>query len=604
VFPGLFALALAQSPLIVDATSLPLPGSTWVDVAPADGVPDGWGLSVTQGSLRVARGVEAGTARLEWTAGTKASLCSASAPVTPGATLQFSTRVHGSATLADVTAVHLRIAGARGDVHVARRRFDTGAFPWEGVNITATVPEGATGAYVCFEVQMVSPDAAGSLEVTPLRLEELRATSTNPRLPVRRIVLVSIETLRWDHLSGNGYARATSPTLDRLMTEGVRFDAHYTPAPYTHPSLASLITGQWPTTLGFVDNIPTLGAGQPTVADLLAQAGYVTAAFNVQYVLSNRYGLNRGFHYYRNHPNDTPAAVLNNELLPFLRAHADDNLFAWVHYFDPHGPYRPPAGYDRLFRGDALWNADARRLERGEAAEGAPAIPPYVFDKGMLERRHYVARYDGDIAYTDAELGRLVEALEADNRNDTLLIVTADHGESMTDHGRYFCHGSLYDHDLHVPFVVWGPGLVAPRAAPAGLSSHVDVVPTLLDYAGVGSLPGFAGQSLRPAIEGGAMPDRPWVMSVVGRSERLRYALHAPGGLKVVTSARGAFESAWDVANDPGESKPVSGAPRRAGRALAREFMAWLKGNAPAGRKASTLDPEDIERLRALGYVE
>jgi arylsulfatase A-like enzyme len=600
----LSALAYAQSPLRVEVTALPLPGAQWVDSPPGDGIPDDWGLSLTSGALTVGPSQSTGATRFSWTPGTRASLCSAAAPVTPGTTVRLTTRVKGSPGLADVTAVHLRLAGSRGDEHVARRRFDTGAFPWEQVSISATVPAEAAGAYVCFEVQMVNAGSAGSFEVEPLRLEELRASSSAARLALRRIILVSIETLRWDHLSGNGYARATTPTLDRLMAEGVAFPQHYASAPYTHPSLASLITGQWPTTLGFVDNIPTLAAGQPTAGDLLAQAGYVTAAFNVQYVLSNRYGLNRGFHYYRNHPNDTTATVLNAELLPFLASHANDNLFAWVHYFDPHGPYRPPPAYSRLYEGDATWEADRQVVERGEASEGAPAVPKYIFDNGRTERRHYVARYDADIAYTDAELGRLVAALEADNRNDTLLIVTADHGESMTDHGRYFCHGSLYDHDLHVPFVVWGPGVVTPRSPVAGVSSHVDVLPTLLDYAGAGALPGFAGASLRPALEGGDLPDRDWVLSVVGRSEGLRYALYGAGGLKVMTNARGGFDSAWNVAEDPAETRALKGPARRAGRALAKQFSSWLKSHELGAPKASTLDDEDRERLRALGYLE
>ncbi len=601
---GLVAVALAQSPLVVDVTRLPLPGANLQDAVPLDGVPDDWRLSTTRGELRRVAGDTAEVARLTWTAGTRASLCSARVPANPGTTVRLTTRVKGSPELGDVTAVHLKLAGARGDEHVARRRFDKGNFPWEDVNITATVPAGANHAYLCFEIQMVSPEAAGSFDVGPVVLEELRASSSSVSLAVRRIVLVSIETLRWDHLSGNGYGRATTPNLDRLMREGVAFNQHYTPAPYTHPSLASLVTGQWPTTLGFVDNIPTLGQGQPTAGDLLAQAGYVTAAFNVQYVLSNRYGLNRGFHYYRNHPNDTSAAVLNGELLPFLQSHAGDNLFAWVHYFDPHGPYRPPPSFDRLYEGDAAWLADPMTVERGEGAEGAPRVPKYIFDNGRTERRHYVSRYDSDIAYTDAEIGRLVGALESDNRNDTLLIVTADHGESMTDHDRYFCHGSLYDHDLHVPFIVWGPGVVAPRAAPAGVTSHVDVVPTLLDYAGVGTLPGFEGVSLRPALDGGTLAEREWVLSVVGRADRLRYALHGPGGLKVLTNARGRLQSVWNVLDDPTERRPATGAAQRAGRSLAKQFSTWLKGRATARRTVSTLDAEDEARLRALGYLE
>ncbi len=596
---ALAAFALAQSPLVVTTTPVAFPGSPWVDAAPADGTPDGWAVSAEQGGVSVV--VEkGGAARFKWSGGTRASVCSQPVAVPAGQTVRLRSRVRGSATLTDVTALHLHLAGSTGQHHVARRRFDTGAFDWEAVDITATAPAGTDQAYACLEVQMLGADQAGSLELDPLQLELVRAESRLSRLPVRRILLLSIEAFRWDHVRANGYARSTTPNLDQLMAEGVSFDRHYAPAPYTHPSLASLVTGQLPTTLGFVDNIPSLGRSVPTLAELLGQAGYVTAAFNVQYVLSNRYGLNRGFHYYRNHPNDTGADVLGDEMIPFLQAHNDDNLFLWAHYFDPHGPYRPPTRYRTLFAGDPLWNADTMQVQRGVAAEGAPTVPKYIFDNGKTERRHYVASYDGDIAFTDAQLGRLMSFVRASNADDTLVIVTADHGESMTDHDRYFCHGSLYDHDLHVPMVVWGPGLVQGGVRTAAISSHVDVVPTVLDYAGVGSLPGFAGVDLRPHLVGGPAPERPHVVSVVGRAENLRYALNTPEGTKVLTDAAGRLIEAFDVLRDPGELTPLS--DKKPARAIAKVFAATIKP--PPKVKRQKLDDEDTERLRALGYLD
>lgn len=599
------AAALAQSPLRVSTLPVPIANAgLTADVAPADGVPDGWTVAAQSGTLRVVPGKEANTAALSWTAGTKASLCSAPVAVPEGATLRLHSRVKGSVALEDVTAVHMHIAGPKGELHTARRRMDIGTFPWENLDILSTVPPSGNEAWVCVEVQMQRAEAAGQLSLAPFTLEAMSAESREPKLPIRRVIVVTIEAFRRDHVSAYGYPRSTTPNLDALIAEGVSFDQHYVPAPYTHPSLASLITGQLPVTLGFVDNIPSLGKSFPTAAELMSQAGYVTAAFNVQYVLSNRYGLNRGFHYYRNHPNDTPANVLNDELLPFLTAHAADNVFAWVHYFDPHGPYRPPLRFRTLFDDDAVWAADPMRVERGEVAEGAPTVPKYIFDTNQNERRHYVAAYDGDIAFTDAELGRLVAYLRASNQDDTLLVVTADHGESMTDHGRYFCHGSLYDHDLHVPFVVWGPGLVAGGQHSDMLTSHVDVLPTLLDYAGAGQLPGFAGVSLRPVLEGKPAPARDWVTSVVGRAENLRYALHAPGGLKVLTDAYGSLLQAFDVKVDPEELNELTGKDRAPAKALAKKFAAWRRSTTTTKVKPQTLDKEDEERLRALGYIE
>lgn len=601
MFVFTFSLAWAQSPLVVTTTPLALPGATLVDEAPADGVPDGWAVSATQGGVKVGANKD-GSARVRWEPGTKASVCSQPVAVLPGQTVRLRSRVRGSPSLTDVTALHLHLAGSAGQHHVARRRFDTGNFDWEAVDVSATAPVGAEQAYVCLEVQMVGPELAGSFDLEPLSLEVLTAESRLARLPVRRIVLLSIEAFRWDHVHANGYARSTTPNLDQLLAEGVALDRHYAPAPYTHPSLASLVTGQLPTTLGFVDNIPSLGRSVPTVADLMAQAGYVTAAFNVQYVLSNRYGLNRGFHYYRNHPNDTGADVVNDELIPFLTEHNEDNVFVWTHWFEPHGPYRPPPRYRSLFAGDSVWNADTGQVARGTAAEGAPTVPSYIYDGGKNERRHYVAGYDGDVAAADAQLGRLMAYLRASNRDDTLLVLTADHGESMTDHERWFCHGSLYDHDLHVPMVVWGPGLVAGGVRSSALTSHVDVVPTLLDYAGVGSLPGFAGVDLRPHLAGGPAPTRDYVVSVVGRGDSLRYALNTADGTKVWTDVAGRLLEAWNVVADPAELSPLT--DRAAARALAKRFASTLKRTGAPKIKRQRLDDEDTERLRALGYLE
>lgn len=575
------------------------------DAAPADGTPDGWIKLEESGKLTFDTKPDAtGLTRIRYLAGTKASICSSAVAVTAGSTLKLTTQVMGEPTLGDVTALHLHITGPRGDLHVAKRRFGIGEYAAEPVEILSTVPPGGYGAYACYEVRMVKAEEPGALRVGPLRLEAITADSSSALLAIRRIILVTIETFRRDHVSAYGYPRNTTPNLDALIAEGVSFDRHYSTAPYTHPSLASVLTGQLPSALGFADNNPSLPAALPVLPELLAQAGYVTAAFNVQYVLSNRYGLNRGFHYYRNHPNDTPANVLNDELLPFLSEHGDDNLFAWVHYFDPHGPYRPPSRFRDMFVGDALYAADPGNLAHGGHAEGLPSIPKYVYENGRDERRHYVAAYDGDLAWTDFELGRLMDSLRATSRNDTLVIVTADHGESMTDHQRYFCHGSLFEHDLHVPLVAWAPGMKS-GVRIAERTSHVDILPTLLDYGGVGQLPGFAGQSLRPAIEGGAITAPPFSVAMVGRSENLRYAVIGDNGLKAVTNGKGGLIEAYDLSADPGEMTQATGTVRANVRALAKSFRAWLKGKAPVvAPKVQTLDEEDQERLKALGYVE
>ncbi len=605
VLTVLTPLTAQASPLQVTATPVPL-APILVDTD-RDGTPDGWTAEPTAGSLAITRvaGPAGEVARVAYTAGTKTKICSPRVKVSPGATVSVNSAVRGEASLGDVTALHLLLDGANGVLHTARRRIEVGDVGWDPIDIRATAPIGTVGARVCLDVQMVKADRPGALLFKPLLLTEVRAASRTEKLPLQKVILVSVETLRRDHVSAYGYGRQTTPTFDDLVGGGTSYDRHWAPAPYTHPSLASLVTGLLPTRLGFVDNIPTIGPDLTTAAQLFARGGYVTAGFSVQYVLSNRYGLNRGFHYYRNHPNDVSAGALNKDLLHFLDEHADDNLFVWVHWFDPHGPYRPPAGYRQRFENDALWAQDTVTLKPGTAQEGSPDIPPYVLDKGKTERRHYVAGYDGDIAYWDAELGKLIAHIQARGwADDTVVVVTADHGESLGDHGRTFCHGSLYEHDLHVPMAMWGPGRVPAGVRVSANTSHVDVLPTLLDYAGLPVPAGLNGASMR-GMTTQRPGDIPGNIAVVGRGENMRWAVRG-GDVKLLLDRSGELLSAFDLSTDPNETRDLVGTASKEVRALWRSTQAWLTKGSWRGDKArtQTLDDEDVERMRALGYIE
>lgn len=601
-------LAFAASPLDVRTDAIPVADLS-ADVAPADGRPDGWTYEIAKGRVTVTRepGAAGPVARLDYDAGTQGRLCAPPVPFPEGATAVLASRVSGDASLGDVTAVHLHLGDGTKVLHTGRRRIEKGAHPWEDVEIRATAPAGTKTAQACVEVRMADAKAPGTFRLAPFALSALHASS-RAALPLRRVILVSVETFRRDHVSAYGYPRATTPYLDRLIAEGASFDRHYASAPYTHPSLAALVTGLLPTTLGFADNVPTLGPRTPNAAELFANAGYVTAGFNVQYVLSNRYGLNRGFHYYRNHPNDTPASVVTAELLPWLEAHANDNVFVWVHWFDPHGPYRPPAGFRERYVGDALWNADTRLLPMHPSAnEGVAAIPKYVQDAGKTERRHYVAGYDGDVAAMDLELGKLVETIKSHGwAKDTLLAVTADHGESMTEHDRFFCHGSLWEHDIHVPMVVWSPGRVPAGARVEAPTSHVDVLPSLLDWAGL-PVAGWLGDSMKGLLTRPRAPGAlPFAVATLGRGANLRFAVRDTGPYKVLVDAKGALLDAWDLVKDPGETKSLAGLPPRDAVKLANAMKQWLATGkaAPLPSRPQALDDEDRERLRALGYIE
>jgi len=385
------------------------------------------------------------------------------------------------------------------------------------------------------------------------------------------VLLVTIDTLRADRLGCYGYGGAATPVLDGLAARGVRFATAVAHAPLTAPSHASILTGLLPLAHGVRDNGAFVLPPSPTtLAEVLQRAGYRTAAFVSGFPLDHRYGFARGFSTYDDHlsrgrdPQRAPyvertADEASRRAGEWIRA-APSPWFAWVHFFDPHAPYAPPPD---------------------------------------LAARFASSPYDGEIAFVDREMGRLLAAVEA-GPGGTLVLVTSDHGESLGEHGEATHGVFVYDSTLLVPWIMAGPGIPRGRVARV-VARGIDVAPTLLDYAGLDAPRAIEGRSLRPAADGMEMEDAPaYAESLFCRLNLGWTELHAwrTAGWKLVDAPR---PELYDLGADPGETRDVSAARGEEGRALRSELQRALEARPP---DASTVpSSESRERLRALGYV-
>jgi arylsulfatase A-like enzyme/cytochrome c-type biogenesis protein CcmH/NrfG len=387
------------------------------------------------------------------------------------------------------------------------------------------------------------------------------------------VLLVTIDTLRADRVGAYGSRRGLTPTLDQLAAEGIRFAAAYAHVPLTLPSHASLMTARYPTRNGVRDNGTfRLHDGTPTLAAALKASGYRTAAFVGAFVLDARFGLNQGFDRYDDRLLGSGANLelvqrdAEQVLTPaadWITAATPQKWFAWAHIYDPHEPYTPPEPY---------------RSRYG-------AVP-----------------YDGEIAFADAALGAFLARLRAAGALDrTLVVIAADHGESLGEHGER-THGLFaYDATLRVPLVMWAPSRI--HASVFGDTARlVDVAPTVLDLIGAPPLADGDGRSLRPFVAGerpfddagsyfealNANLTRNWA-PLTGLIRERRKLIDLP------------LPELYDLAADPAEARNVYAAERDRARDLEARLDATVKQGAPAA--PSALDADAQARLRSLGYV-
>jgi hypothetical protein len=320
-------------------------------------------------------------------------------------------------------------------------------------------------------------------------------------------ILISIDTLRADHLGLYGYQRDTSPFLDALGARSVVFDHAFAQIPGTLPSHMSLFTGLYPEEHGVYPPDGVLPEGIVSLPELFRRAGYRTAGFTEGGYVAGRYGFARGFEEFSDAHTGEESDVERTlqRGLSFLERHGAEPFFLFLHTYAVHDPYRPPPGYaERYWQEPPVdtFPPTGPELTAYNRRGGRPPLPPRAVE-------YYQALYDGSIRYVDDVLARFFARLEAmELAASTTVIVTSDHGEEFLEHGR-FVHEQVYRESVHVPLLVYGPGFRPRRVGtPVEL---VDLAPTLVELARLkapAAASAFSGETLAPLIRGGPEPRR------------------------------------------------------------------------------------------------
>lgn len=393
------------------------------------------------------------------------------------------------------------------------------------------------------------------------------------------VVVITIDTLRADHLACYGYKQIHTPNIDALAGDGVRFQKAYTPVPITLPSHTVIFTGTYPMLNGVHDfSANRLGPEPPTLADVLKQNGYSTGAVVASGVLDSRFGLNRGFDFYYDHFDfnrlqesnldemERPGNVVADQVLAWLGSNYQKPFFLWMHLYDPHYPYNPP--------------------------------PPFSDE-------YKTHLYDGEIAFADQQVGRLLQFLKEKKLYDhTLIILSGDHGEGLGEHGEKTHGFFIYNSTLHVPLIMRLPEGEKDKTIAEPVST-ADIMPTILQALKLPVPRQVQGRSVLPLVENKGEP--PQSLYAETFLPRLHFNWSE---LRSVELGKYHFIEApkpelYDVSKDPGEINNLYGEKKAVAEEMRAKLAAVIR-DYTAGKELAEktgLDPELMERLKSLGYA-
>jgi len=447
---------------------------------------------------------------------------------------------------------------------------------------------------------------AGCLQPTEEPKPLTPAKAAEPAPPLRSVLLISIDTLRADHLGCYGYERDTSPFLDRLAAEGTLFENVSAQRGLTWPSLMSIMTSLYPVTHGVRQNGQLVDSQHLQLAEILKQKGYRTAAFIANCQHQNWKGFDTLEHLYDAEALEAATAWLKQE--------QDKPFFLWVHLLAPHWNYMPPAPYDTRFNPGYTGSIDGSN-ESFFAA---------IHQQGQLSSQDvYQMRslYDGEIAWDNDLLADFFSTLDPHPQiRQILTVITADHGEELYDHNRYWDHKeSVYQSVLHVPLIFYAPGHVPQGRRVPSVSQSIDIAPTILSFLDMPVPPAFQGTPLSFVPDQGLRDRGPafseWEDRILCiRDGNYKYIFnpsdfHPP-------KLRGEFREKflidtrelYDLSEDPNETENLVGIRPAIAENLHEKLMDWKEDY---GWQLNTdpyshepMIPEIEEQLRALGYLE
>ncbi len=445
------------------------------------------------------------------------------------------------------------------------------------------------------------------------------------------LVLITIDTLRADRLSCYGYDRDTTPAMDRLAEQGVLCRNTQVQSPWTLSSLASLLTSTYPSVNRVFTGYNRLDNARITLAETLKDDGYLTQAIVTNGWLETNFGLNQGFDGYY-HPDDYfamhrfrgmiweriarrflrermemtnrhRAAYISDRAIQWLRTHADRSFFLWLHYIDPHDPYAPPEPHNER------WDPDYT----GRWKESSGII--FNLRIGQIltseEMDHIEALYDGEVAYCDEHVGRVLEELDRLGLTEnTLVVLTSDHGEEFWDHGGVMHGHTLYEECVRVPLILRFPGRLPQGVRLESRVRLLDVVPTICELLQVESPEEVQGTSMLPLLEAPGRSDRPvYAEALLYFGEKKSVEV---GAYKLVKTLATDRYELYNAAQDPEETANLAVLYPTLRDSLAVLLDAWqdsseaLRERLPqtAGGSRATIDPDLEARLKAMGYLQ
>ncbi len=470
-------------------------------------------------------------------------------------------------------------------------------------------------------------NASPAARVAPAASSSGSAAGDSSQKSRPNIVFISIDTLRADHLSAYGYARRTSPNLDQLAADGALFEYAISSTSWTLPSHAAMLTGLVDSVHGATDTDRPLGESRTTLAERLKPLGYTTAGFFAGPYLHPIFGFAQGFDTYvdctsyadfntqrasqtgtiegpevwQRSQHDVTNPRLYGEVRKWLDARPARPFFVFVHMWDVHFDFVPPPPYDRMFDPDYAGPISGRNFFFN------PSVNPKMPRRDL---EHLIALYDGEIAWTDEHVGKLIDDLRRLGvYDDTLFVVTADHGTAFFEHGQRAHRNGLWDELVHVPLIMRWPGPIAAGLRVRAQVRTIDILPTVLALLDQPHPPEVMGQSLRPLLEGRAFETKlPAVSELDTLGLKLRSVRRAE--YKLIWDDKTGGGNVYDLGVDAQERAPLPRADLPLVQRALDEYRAavrWLeeyRTALPAGGPDSrALPPEVLQRLRGLGYV-